>query len=64
AAVAWNKPLWPQWPLLGAILSLLCLEWALRRRSMIPVVTSLAFLLATDPSHGQDIENTLALRAE
>ncbi|MCW1921115.1 glutamine amidotransferase [Luteolibacter arcticus] len=54
AAVAWNKPLWPKWPLLAAILALLCLEWALRRRSMIPVVTTLAFLLTTDLSRGQD----------
>jgi uncharacterized membrane protein len=54
AAVAWNKPLWPKWPLLGTILALLCLEWALRRRSMIPVVTTLAFLLTTGLSRAQD----------
>ncbi len=54
AAVAWNKPLWPRWPLLSAILALLCLEWALRRRTMIPAVTTLAFLLTTGLSKGQD----------
>ena len=54
AAVAWNKPLWPKWPLLAAILALLCLEWALRRRSMIPVVTTLAFLFTTGLSNGED----------
>jgi uncharacterized membrane protein len=61
AAVAWNKPLWPKWPLLAAILALLCLEWALRRRSMIPVVTTLAFLLSMDLSHGQDEKEITAL---
>ncbi|MEK7952125.1 glutamine amidotransferase [Luteolibacter soli] len=54
AAVAWNKPLWPKWPLLAAILGLLCLEWALRRRSMIPVVATLAFLFTTGLSQGQN----------
>ncbi len=70
AAVAWNQPLWPRWPLLGAIIGLLCLEWALRRRSMMPVVAMLAFLLTgitgvnTVKTRLNQVENTLALRAE
>ncbi|MEK7952126.1 glutamine amidotransferase [Luteolibacter soli] len=64
AAVAWNKPLWPKWPLLGAILALLCLEWALRRRSMIPVVTSFAFLLTTGLVQDHKQKEIATLRAE
>lgn len=61
AAVAWNQPLWPRWPLLGAILGLLCMEWALRRRSMIPAVATLAFLFTTDLSRAQDEREVAAL---
>lgn len=56
AAVAWNQPLWPRWPLLVTIIALLCLEWLLRRRSMIPVTAALAFLLMPDHSQAAEVE--------
>ncbi len=61
AAVSWNQPLWPRWPLLALLLGLLFLEWALRRRSMISVTALLACLFTAPPSRAQDQAEIAAL---
>lgn len=42
AAATWDQPLWPRWPLLGAIIALLCLEWLVRRGSLMPAAATAA----------------------
>jgi len=60
AAVSWNQPLWPKWPLLAAILALLSLEWLIRRRTMLPaavVPAVLAFALIITPASGAEAKS-------